>query len=506
MNLFEKNSLIAKNTLMLYFRTIIILVLALYTSRLLLATLGVKDFGIYYLVSGVLGLFSSLKGVFASSVQRFINYEKGVGSRNKVHEIFCVSVVVHIVIALFFAVIVELFGVWFITYKLNIPNASIDSALRVFHCSVLAACIMIISVPYDAVIIANEKMNAFALIAILDAILKFFAIFVIKYIHFYKVEYYALLLVLIALFVRMINILYCRHFPECKFKFYWNYSIFKQLASFAGWNFFGNTMFSLVNEGINMMLNIYGGVVANAARGIAYQVKNAVGQLTGNILIASQPSIIQQSALKDYDKTFYSINRVSKLLFFIIVITVLPIIIYCDKILTVWLVEPPIYAITFTRLILIYSIIRVLHGPIDLLFKAIGKIGMYQIIDALTLSLSIPLSYICLYLNFPIYYMFIVLIFVEVLNLSSIIILANYKLGFSIYIYFKTVLLPGLCCVLFSLFPSILFYKYMIPDTFLCLILCIISLYIVISAMIYLFVLDGDDKRYVRKIFIKFHA
>ena len=291
--------MIAKNTLMLYIRTFVILALALYTSRLLLETLGVEDFGIYYLVGGVIGLFASLKGVFASSVQRFLNYEKGIGDKIKVHKIFCVSVIVHILIALCFALIVEVFGIWFITYKLNIPNGSIDSALFVFHCSVLTACIMILSVPYDAVIIANERMNAFAWIAILDAFLKVLIVFFVKYVSVQKLECYAILLVVIAFFIRLVNVLYCRRFPECQFRFCWDYSIFKQLTSFAGWNFFGNTMFSMVNEGINMMLNIYGGVIANAARGIAYQIKTAVGQLSGNVLIASQPSIIQQSASKE---------------------------------------------------------------------------------------------------------------------------------------------------------------------------------------------------------------
>ena len=392
---------------------------------------------------------------------------------------------------------------WFITHKLNIPYGSIDSALRVFHCSVLSACIMIISVPYDAAIIANEKMNAFAWIAILDAILKLSVIFIIKYIPIYKVEYYAFFLVLIALFIRLINIVYCRNFPECKFRFYWNYSVFKQLTSFAGWNFFGNTMFSLVNEGINMMLNIYGGVVANAARGIAYQIKNAVGQLSGNILIASQPAIIQQSASKDYNRTFKSINHVSKALFLIMVITVFPIIVYCEQILTVWLVNPPKYAIVFTRLILIYSVIRILHSPIDLLFKAIGKIRLYQIIDALTLSLSLPFSYLFLYLDFPIYCAFIVLIIVEIINLSSIIFLAKYKLNFDIRIYLMKVLFPGFYCILLLLLPSFLFFKYIIPDTFLYLVLCIATLYIVVIIIIYLFVLDSEEKQFIRKLLVR---
>ena len=178
----SKNSKrIAKNTAMLYIRTFVILALALYTSRILLASLGVTDFGLYNLVAGVVGLFSSLKGVFASSVQRFLNYEKGLENAEGVHQVFCISVIVHVLIALVFALIVEAFGVWFIYSKLNIPEGSVTTALFVFHCSIATACITILSTPYDAAIIANERMNAFAWISILEAVLKLIVIFLISY-------------------------------------------------------------------------------------------------------------------------------------------------------------------------------------------------------------------------------------------------------------------------------------------------------------------------------------
>ena len=489
---------------MLYIRTFVILAIALYTSRLLLANLGVTDFGLYNLVAGVIGLFSSLKGVFASSVQRFLNYEKGLGNADGVHRVFCLSVIVHILIAIVFALIVEAFGIWFINHKLNIPEGSVDTALFVFHCSITTACITILSTPYDAAIIANEKMNAFAWISILDAVLKLIVIFLITLLPFENIRSYALLLVCIALLIRGINVIYCRRFPECHFVLLWDKSLFKNLTSFAGWNFFGNTAYALVNEGLNMMLNIYGGVVANAARGIAYQVRAAVEQLSGNMLVASQPYIIQQAAKGDRENFFQNINELSRIFFFIMTITVLPLIVYCEQILKIWLITPPDYAITFTRLILFYSVIRTLHGPIDLLFKASGKIGNYQLVDSCSLCLSLPISYYILLKNYyPIYAVFLVMSGVEILKLLLITLLAQKVVGFETKKYAIEVLFSCISCLLIDSVLCGLFYRTMCPRNLLQLIGYIILMLLVNIICLYFFVLNRNEKKYIYNILQK---
>ena len=499
----SKNSKrIAKNTAMLYIRTFVILALALYTSRILLASLGVTDFGLYNLVAGVVGLFSSLKGVFASSVQRFLNYEKGLGNADGVHRVFCISVIVHILIAIVFALIVEAFGIWFINHKLNIPEGSVDTALFVFHCSIATACITILSTPYDAAIIANEKMNAFAWISILDAVLKLIIIFLITILPFENIRSYAVLLVCIALLIRGINVIYCRRFPECRFVFLWDKSLFKNLTSFAGWNFFGNTAYALVNEGLNMMLNIYGGVVANAARGIAYQVRAAVGQLSGNLLVASQPYIIQQAAKGDREETFRNINEVSRILFFIMAITVLPLIVYCEQILEIWLTTPPDYAVTFTRLILFYSVIRTLHGPIDLLFKAEGKIGRYQLVDSCSLCLSLPLSYILLEVGCPIYGVFLVMSGVEILNLLLITLLAQKMVGFEMEGYTINVLISSIFSLLICGVLGKLFYELLQPNNLLQLVGSVFLILVVNMICFYFFFFFLSEKLYVNKFVV----
>lgn len=482
---------------MLYIRTFVILAIALYTSRLLLANLGVTDFGLYNLVAGVVGLFSSLKGVFASSVQRFLNYEKGLGNADGEHRVFCISVIVHILIAIVFALIVEAFGIWFINHKLNIPEGSINTTLFVFHCSIATACITILSTPYDAAIIANEKMNAFAWISILDAVLKLIVIFLIAILPFENIRSYAILLVCIALFIRGINVLYCRRFPECRFVFLWDKSLFKNLTSFASWNFFGNTAYALVNEGLNMMLNIYGGVVANAARGIAYQVRVAVGQLSGNLLVASQPYIIQQAAGGNRDETFRNINEVSRILFFIMAITVLPLIVYCEQILELWLTTPPPYAVIFTRLILFYSVIRTLHGPIDLLFKAVGKIRKYQLVDSCSLLLSLPVSYGLLKMGCPVYGVFVAMSGVEIVTLFSIVGMAYFEVGFAICSYLKEVIASAILTEVLLFFLGIIFYIFLQTDILIGLIGYMVALVLISLVIMYICILTLDEKKYM---------
>lgn len=497
MSTVENSKRIAKNTAMLYIRTFVILAIALYTSRLLLANLGVTDFGLYNLVAGVVGLFSSLKGVFASSVQRFLNYEKGLGNADGEHRVFCISVIVHILIAIVFALIVEAFGIWFINHKLNIPEGSINTTLFVFHCSIATACITILSTPYDAAIIANEKMNAFAWISILDAVLKLIVIFLIAILPFENIRSYAILLVCIALFIRGINVLYCRRFPECRFVFLWDKSLFKNLTSFASWNFFGNTAYALVNEGLNMMLNIYGGVVANAARGIAYQVRVAVGQLSGNLLVASQPYIIQQAAGGNRDETFRNINEVSRILFFIMAITVLPLIVYCEQILELWLTTPPPYAVIFTRLILFYSVIRTLHGPIDLLFKAVGKIRKYQLVDSCSLLLSLPVSYGLLKMGCPVYGVFVAMSGVEIVTLFSIVGMAYFEVGFAICSYLKEVIASAILTEVLLFFLGIIFYIFLQTDILIGLIGYMVALVLISLVIMYICILTLDEKKYM---------
>ena len=275
-------SKVVKNTGLLYVRSIIILIITLYSSRVLLSTLGVDDYGLYNLVGGVVGLFASLKGLFAFAVQRFLSFAKGENNIEKERDVFTVSFYLHIGIALIFALVVECFGLWFIANKLNIPDTSITDAYFVFHCSVITAVVSIFLTPYSAAVIANEKMNIYAWISIVDAVIKLSIILLLPFIPYASVRCYAVLLLSVEMFNLFLYYTQCLKFKECKLVRRFNKSLFKELATFAGWDFAGNTAWALINEGVNMILNIFGGVAINAARGVAYQVKNAVIQLVSD--------------------------------------------------------------------------------------------------------------------------------------------------------------------------------------------------------------------------------
>lgn len=493
----KHSSTIVKNTWVLYVRSFVTLALSIYTSRVLLSVLGIEDYGIYNLIGGTVGIFASLKVIFASAVQRFLNYEKGKGNKQNVRKVFSMSIMIHWLIAIAFAVIVEIVGIWLITHKLVIPTDSMHNAIFVFHCSVLTTIITILSIPYDAVIIANEKINVFAWITILEVVLKLVIVFLIPIFQIAHLKSYALLVIIVALVIRLIEINYSRRFAECRFMFFWEKGMFKDLMTFAGWNFFGNTAFTLVNEGLNLIFNIFGGVTANAARGVAYQIRNAYSQLSSNLLVASQPYIVQQSASVDKNRIFLYINQISKIVFLIIAFTALPVIVYCEQILDIWLVETPAYAAGFVRIILIYLVIRALHGPIDLTFKAYGKLGKYQIIDAASLMLSLPISYMVMKIGFPLYSVFVVVCIVEIVNLTSILLLANKMLGFNIGNYFRDVVKPSFLTIILFTITGAVFFVLCKPDNFFeltgfVLLLCSISL-----LQIYFIILNNNEKSYL---------
>ncbi|MCH5332139.1 MAG: hypothetical protein J1E33_07045 [Alistipes sp.] len=496
---------IAKNTVFLYLRTFLILIVSIYTSRVLLATLGVVDYGIYNLVAGVVGLFASLKVVFASAVQRFLNYEKGKGNHLRQQHIFSLSLIIHIAIALFFACVVTAAGVWFIANRLNVPDGSIDTALFVFHCAVITAMFNILAIPFDAAIIANERLNFYAGLGIADALLKLLIIYILPLATYNYLKFYAFMIAGIGFLNLLTEIIYCHRFAECRLRFFWDKRLFSNLASFAGWNFLGNTAFALVNEGINMVLNIFGGVVANAARGIAYQVKSAVSQLSSNILIASQPHIIQQAAATVKENTFRNINKVSRILFFIMSTTLLPMIVYCEQLLGIWLIEVPPQSVLFVRLVLVHMIIRVLHGPMDILFKAFGKIGKYQIIDSITLFTALPASYILLKLGLPLYTAFIMIITAELLNICCIVKLAQAIVGFDIKSYLRQVLQPYVVILICLSAVGFVFYKFMMPSSWFLMIICMI-LYIISEVSVVYFFLNTEERDFIKKLINRIYS
>ena len=432
---------VAKNTLYMYFRMIFLMVISFYTSRALLATLGIEDYGIYSVVGSVAVSFSALKVLFSESIQRFLNIEKGRNNFKHQNVIFNMSLYIHFAISILFILVVECAGVWLLYNKLNIPADRIDAAFFVLQMTILSTAISIISVVYDAVIVSNERFGVYAAISIFDGIYRLAIIGLLPYVSFDSLKVYSAALVFLPIVMLVYQIIYCRHFEECKYRFLYNKSIFKEIFSLSGWNFFGNISFSLLHEGINMLLNIYGGLTFNASRAISYKVKHAVAQINHNTLVALRPRIMQKGATQDTNALMDNIITVSRISVFTMFIPVVPVIVYCDQLLSIWLKEVPESASTFTRLILVGIIIRSLHEPINMFYMTLARIKRMMLIEMFVMLSFLIIIYLSLVNGMTLEFVFVETAIMELIIILCLVLNAKNEVGVGLSSYLKSVLL-----------------------------------------------------------------
>ena len=495
---------VARNTFLLYVRSILMMVLAIFTSRVLLATLGVEDYGIYNVVGGVVAMFTSIKSVLASSVQRFLNFYKGKGEVNSVIKVFNTSINVHLILAVLFAIIVEIIGVWFIKEKLVIPAGTLDSALFVFQCSLIAVIVTIITIPYDAAVIANEHMDFYAYISIADATLKLLIIFLVPLLPFEYLRTYAMLVLVITTLLRLISVIYCQRFAECHLLKIFDKKLFKEMSSFAGWNFLGCTASSLIEEGSNFILNAFGGVVANAARGIAYQVRSAINLVSSNVIVASQPFIMQQAGVVEKERFFDYIYLQTRILFYIISITCLPLYVYCDAILALWLKEIPKYTLDFTKTILIYMVIMSFQKSLDVAFKSYGVMAKYQIVDTSIAILTLPTIYFTLMLGTPLHYAFYAFSIIRIIDYAAVLCLANKQIGLSITTYFKKVIFPSFKAIVIAVLIGVFFTSLLKSTNIVTLVIYALMIVVVTAASYYIVVFNRQERAFIMAIVGKY--
>lgn len=397
----ENNKRIAKNTMLLYVRMLFTMGVSLYTSRVVLNTLGVEDFGIYNVVGGVVAMFTIVSGSLSASVSRFITFELGKGNIEKLKRVFSTSVTVHISLAIIIFILAELLGVWFLNAKMNIPANRMSAANWVLQCSILTFMINLISVPYNASIIAHERMKAFSYISILDVTLKLGVVFLLLISSLDKLAFYAAMLLLVSIIVRMIYGIYCkRQFKECTYHFIYDKPLLKEMTGFAGWNFIGSSSGILRDQGVNILLNLFCGATVNAARGIAVQVSNAVSGFTSNFMMALNPQITKSYASGDRTYMMTLIQQGARLSFYLLLFLSLPVLIETEFILRLWLKMVPVHAVNFVRLILILAMCESLSGTLITAMLATGRIRNYQIIVGGMQLMNFPVSYILLKLGF----------------------------------------------------------------------------------------------------------
>lgn len=453
----ENTKRIAKNTLMLYVRMLFSMLVSLYTSRVVLATLGVEDYGIYNVVGNFVAMFSLISGSLSASTSRFLTFELGKGDGDKLKRVFSTSLSIHAVLALVAFVLLESVGVWFLNTHMTIPAARLTAANWVFQASVLSFMLGLFSVPFNASIVSHERMSAFAYIGILDVCLRLFIVLFIAYspLAFDRLIVYAFLLVAVGIAIQCIYFVYCgRHFAECRLRFTFDRTYWKGMSAFAGWNFIGCTASLLKENGVNVLLNVFIGPVINAARGVAGQVNAAVCSFAGNFMAALTPQITKSYAAGDRAYMMMLVERGSRFSIYIISLFALPILLEADFVLTVWLGHYPAHTVNFVRLILLHSLTDTLSYTLITLQNATGRIRNYQIAVGGMLMMNFPLSYICLKVGLPPESTVLVALFVAVCCLFLRLLFLRKMVGLSARRYVKNVCLNVALVFVLALIPS----------------------------------------------------
>lgn len=398
----SNNKRIARNTLLLYVRMIFIMGVSLYTSRVVLATLGEVDFGVYNVVGGIVVMFSMISSPLSTAVTRFLTFEMGRGHISQLTRVFSTSVNIQLFISLILIVLVETVGVWFLNTQMNIPADRMWAANWVLQCSIVTFVINLLSVPYNATIIAHERMNIYAYISILEVTLKLAVVYMLIISPWDKLAAYAVLLAIVAMGIQLTYVFYCRrHFSECRWSRHVDRPLLKEMLGFSGWNFIGAVSSIGRESGVNIVINIFCGPVVNAARGIATQVNSAINSFVQNFMVALNPQITKSYAMGEREYMFSLLFRGSRFSFYLLMFLSLPVLVNTSWILHLWLEEVPGYTAIFLQLILIFAMCESISTPLITAMLATGDIRNYQILVGGLQLLNLPGSYLLLYLGFP---------------------------------------------------------------------------------------------------------
>lgn len=398
----ESNNRIARNTVMLYVRTMLIMLVSLYTSRVILQALGETDFGVYNIIGGFVALLSFLNVAMTNATQRFLNFELGKKNAEQVNCVFSMSLSIYFLIVALFIFFFESIGLWFVMAKLNIPTDRMEAALWVYHFSVLTACVQLLRAPYQASIIAYENMSVYAYVGIAEVILKLGLVYLLLIINQDKLIIYAILIFLTAAIINIFFYIYCKQkYSTCNYKLVWDKILFTRLLSFSGWNLFGGMANVGASHGVNIVLNLFYGVAINAAMGIANQVYAAINSFVSNFQTAFNPQIVKTYAEGDRTGFTSLVFRSSRFSYYLLFVVAYPVMLGCQPLLELWLTIVPEYTIQFVRLFFVFLLIDAMSGPLWMSVQATGVIRNYQIVVSSMILLNLPLIYVCMKLGYP---------------------------------------------------------------------------------------------------------
>ena len=457
------NKRIVKNTLFLYIRMLLIMGISLYTSRVLLDKLGIEDYGIYGLVGSFITIFSFISGPMIAATQRFLNYSFGKKDEIETQKVFNASLIIHISIALFVIILAETIGLYFLENKMVIPTNRSEAAFWVYQYAVISTVFLVITYPYNAAIIAHEKMDIFAYVSILDTILRLTVVYLLTFSPGNELTFYALLTMVVQIIIAAIYFIYCKlHFPETHFKInHIEWSLYKRIISFSGWNLLGNIANVCLTQGTNILLNLFFGPTLNTPKGLATQVQGAINQLCTNFQTAQNPQIVKSYAIGELAYMKNLIFRSSRISFYLTFILALPILMKTEFILSIWLKEIPAFTIPFIQYTMLFSIIQSLASPLLTGSMATGDVKRIMSVIAIFFWSIIPLGYMALYLGGSPTSIFAIQLALFIIAHYMRIRIVGKQLEFSIQEYWHRVL-NSICCITFiSTFISLLLRKYM---------------------------------------------
>jgi len=451
------NKRIAKNTILLYIRTFLVMIISLYTSRVVLQVLGVEDYGVYQVVGGMVAMFAVISQSLSSAISRFITYEIGSGNTERLSFVFSTSRVVQLVIAIIVVIVGEIVGLWFMHTQMQIPDGRLEAANWVLQFSLISFVVNLLSIPYNACIIAHEHMKMYAYVSIIEALGKLAICFLIMASPIDKLVYYALLLMLLSVLIRIIYTIYCRrYFNECKSPIHFHKNIFEGMFGFAGWSFFTNTNFLLNTQGVNMLINVFFGVTFNAARGLANQVEGAVVQFVNSFTTAINPQITKSYAAGEKEEMFNLVCRGAKFSFFLMYLMALPLIFEADMVMHIWLTVVPEKTVLFVQLSLILGMFDCIGSTSVTACMATGKIRKYSLVIGTLGLLEFPLVWIAFSAGGAIelaYYLYIV---VKAVVILVRMLLMRGMVGMPVSVYLTNGLLPIAIVAVVAAVPSVL--------------------------------------------------
>lgn len=472
----SNNKRIAKNTLLLYFRMLLTMVVSLYTSRVVLGALGVEDYGIYNVVGGVVAMFSMLSGSLSAAISRFITFELGKGDKEKLARVFSSSVTIQVGLCAIVLILAETVGLWFLNNKMVIPESRTYAANWVYQLSLLTFVINLVSVPYNAAIIARERMSAFAYISIFEAVSKLIVAYCIIISPIDKLILYAIMLATIAIIIRIIYGVYCKkRFEECTYHFIYDPDLLKQMFGFAGWNFIGASSALLRDQGGNIVINLFCGPVVNAARGIAFQVNAAIHSFVSNFMTALNPQIAKSYASGDRQYMMTLLFQGARLSYYILLLLSLPVIINTHYILHLWLGQVLDHTVLFVQLVLVFGMCESISSPLVTAMLATGKIRNYQLVVGGCQMMNLPISYILLRLGAIPETVLIVAIAISQVCLATRLYMLRRLIGlkakdFMVKVYFNVILVSLLSAIL-----PVLLSVYLQESLLEFMVLCVVS-------------------------------